>query len=466
MSEKTQPKQKPGTIIDSSPSSLDYFLLPSLDERATSFFRANYVLKPEGPLGDPSDAETDASLLASMKALGLAGYSAAIHAPDLMKEAMKHYLNAIRETSTALQTPAMAKKDSTLLAIIILSHFETMTGLDRWSIKAWANHVNGAAALIKLRGVDQFKTAQGRRMFMQVTSDLFAACLQNGLPTPDHIHELRREAAKYITDPHDLLWRFHGALLLYTDISSHLWRGTDDAQAVIQSARYIDRLITGIFADVPPEWKFETVYEKNVTNTITFDYHHIYRSYFHAQIWNCMRAVRIMLNDAMLYVLQRRSSDIWREDMDAQIELSQSTVQSLQMDILASVPQHLGYIPLPTQPKTDEGEPSPYKIPFLWTHFEKSFGDTSNQFSDLTGADLPPLRFSGGYSLAWSLYVAGNSINATDLQRTWILEILRLIASDMGFKQAAVLADIIEKGPVSPNPAPYDISLQDLPDLT
>lgn len=87
--------------------------------------------------------------------------------PSLLQNARYEYTKAIQLTNAALNSPEDVTKDSTLMAIHILSIFETVTGCRQQSFKDWSEHLHGAAAVIKLRGPDQIKNRGGRHMLIQ-----------------------------------------------------------------------------------------------------------------------------------------------------------------------------------------------------------------------------------------------------------------------------------------------------------
>ena len=137
------------------PSSTSYrSLAPTIDELATGFFSANYILGIDRCSGNSAGYRIDDNLADCMKAVGLAALASAAHAPELVKEAKKRYLSAIQLTNAALGS-GVVKNDSTLLAIMLLSIFETLTSNEQRSLSAWSNHIDGAAALIKIRGAEQ-----------------------------------------------------------------------------------------------------------------------------------------------------------------------------------------------------------------------------------------------------------------------------------------------------------------------
>lgn len=188
---------------------LSYALAQPIEERATIFFVANYIIGDNGPTRGHLDYLSDLyhtdtlpeGLMASMQAVGLAGYAHAVRAPSLKKNAQYLYMRALRATNTALRSPKEVKKDTTLMAVMILQIFETVTGCNQRSLTAWAEHVAGASALLRLRGPEQLNTPSGRRMFIQASSSLMISCIQRGLPLPDYVIEWSAETRKLMPAP-------------------------------------------------------------------------------------------------------------------------------------------------------------------------------------------------------------------------------------------------------------------------
>lgn len=212
------PMPAEGSDVDSEESmevvrqfvpALSYALAQSIEERATIFFVANYIIGDSGPTRGHLDYLQDLyhtdtlpeSLMTSIQAVGLAGYAHAVRAPSLKLNARYLYVRALRATNAALRSPTEVKKDSTLMAIMVLQIFETITGCNRLSLTAWAEHVAGAAALLQLRGPEQLNTRSGRRMFIQASSALMISCIQRGLYLPDFVPEWSAEAKKLMSAP-------------------------------------------------------------------------------------------------------------------------------------------------------------------------------------------------------------------------------------------------------------------------
>ncbi|MCJ1397563.1 hypothetical protein MMC11_000757 [Xylographa trunciseda] len=464
------------TVIASAPLSYSQTLAPTIDERATGYFFTNYVVGADGPW----DHIVDDNMATSIKALGLAGFSNAAHAPNLMIEARKQYLRAIRLTNAALRSPSDVKKDSTLLAIMILGMFETVTGRNQRSLEAWASHVNGAAALLKIRGPEQMITPGGRRMFAQVTSSLVTTCLQHELEMPEHILELKNEATKY-QGTNDPIWRFYEFMISFTTFKAHVTsRDIRDPSLILARALALDGMFLTLCTDIPPGWEYKIIYTSADPNVIYAGYYHVYQDFMIAQIWNGMRTFRIMLQEIIRDVLlgnfdplpeyqagqdcaaQYQNSTELSYQSEVDISASASSLHTryasknpatfstefqksieisyqLQSDILASVPQHIGY--------TSKANTQPSSLQqFLWSNFgSKHPYPLSTPNSPSSSSHLPLIRMSEGYALLWPLYTAGIMNIATEPVQRWVVEMLRIIGQSMGTQQAFVLSDMLEE---------------------
>jgi hypothetical protein len=437
-----------------------FSIAPTIEERATGFFFSNFVIGVQGPTRGHLDHlenvyntdDMDDNLLASMKSVGLAGYSHAVHAPQLMKDARQEYMKALRLTNLALRSPRDVKKDSTLLAIMILGIFETVTGCNQRSLNAWAEHINGAAALVELRGLEQLRTPAGRRMFIQVTSSLLISCIQRRLALPAHIIELRAEAAKHLntTEP---AWRVQESMIAFADFRSKTRAGViTDPQAILSKALEIDGTLLELFSDVPPGWEYETVYTDADPDVVFNGRYHVYYDYWVAQLWNAMRTIRILLNEQIRGVLLQGFSSrpplFLGPEYTAQLQISTDVLFELAADILASVPQHLGYVskPTPQTPAPNTATPASSdqtSSRFLWTDFDESSPALPWMHCDISSK--PMIRASGGYFLLWPLYLVGCIDITTEPVRRWVVKNLECVGRTMGIQQALVLSSVVER---------------------
>lgn len=190
--------------IKSSPerNSITPAIYPSSEELGINYFFANFVAPQYGlPRGNfqylhqvAKEDGLDPCLKTSMIATGLASLANISKSARLMSKSRREYTSALQSINAALAPPTDAIKDSTLVSIVILAIFEATAGAFQLSLKAWTEHINGAAALIKLRGRSQLRSRVGIGIFLQATSHLLISCVQRELPMPVEISELRHEA--------------------------------------------------------------------------------------------------------------------------------------------------------------------------------------------------------------------------------------------------------------------------------
>lgn len=389
-----------------------FSMFPTTEERALNFFSTNASTWFRN--FDVTDevcrqANTDEHLLACMSAVGLATFSHSIHAPELLVRARKEYVTALRLTNTALRSPTEAKKDSTLFSVMVLGIFETVTGNNKRSLVAWNEHVHGAAALVKLRGKDQFKTYAGMRMFLQVTSSLILSSIISSTAVPAHIIELRKEAGKYM-DVDTMSWKLSDTIIDFTIFRAAVRENIIvGPRAIITAALEIDRRFLEVLRDIPEEWQYKVVYtDENPDLVWNGSYHH-YTEGWMAHLWNGMRTSRILLHETIrdqLLVATMAMTPIFTElEIQSQNDSSMGIMLQMRADILASLPHHI--------PPT--------------------FSATSL------------LEGSRAYFTLWPLYLAGAMGITTEPIRNWVAARLRGIGESIGIKQAFVVAELLDQ---------------------
>ena len=151
-----------------------------MDEFALSYCYHHHIIQPP-PSSNMKLHVLDEKLLACMKALGMASYSMIVHSSELHKLAFRHYLLALRNINTALQSLETAREDATLLAILTLTCLESISATWHHSLKGMSTHVQGMVRLIELRGAQQMKFPSGRLLFVQCLSFIVGDCHRAGL---------------------------------------------------------------------------------------------------------------------------------------------------------------------------------------------------------------------------------------------------------------------------------------------
>ncbi|KAI9054579.1 hypothetical protein LZ554_001732 [Drepanopeziza brunnea f. sp. 'monogermtubi'] len=232
-----------------------------------------------------SQAETDIHLRATADAVELASFSNASHLRELMTitdcpcpvktQAQKAYKEALQLTNAALRSPSSVNKDSVLFSAMVFSIYEMITGNSRRSLDAWAEHINGAAAMVRLRGLEQFKNPPGQRMFLQVTSNLMLSCIQRAIPTPQHIIDLREEAKIFMATDSPA-WRLSSIIIDFTIFGFDLKDCSIlELRKVVQAALEIDQRFIDAIKDFPLEWRYYTLYTNKKPDLIWNGKYHV-----------------------------------------------------------------------------------------------------------------------------------------------------------------------------------------------
>lgn len=138
------------------PLNLPRSLSPASDERAMGFFFTYSILSGSdlqsglAMYGSPiPNYALDSHLVSYMQTVGLGALVGVAHSPRIMTDARTKYIEAIRSTDLALRSSMDSKEDSGLLAVALLTTFETTAN---GSYKAWAKHVE--ALFPKVQGVE------------------------------------------------------------------------------------------------------------------------------------------------------------------------------------------------------------------------------------------------------------------------------------------------------------------------
>ena len=378
------------------------------------------------------------SLLHSMQAVGFTGLMTAFNAPSLKVHATKEYLEAIRLTNNALSSPTEAKKDSTLLGILVLCAFEVLNSRDIRSLLDRDSHLKGAATILKMRGVNQLQTPNGRRLFLHILSQLWYSCVRVAVPLPEHVWQLFAEAEHY-ADQSSPSWRLWRAYLTFVDFNAkvHHDEFSDPFEIVAEASRQ-DDVLASIFSDVPSDWKYSVVQTNADPELVYSGRYHLYPSFLVVQYWNNMRCTRILLTFIQLEALSRDSKAnqpiISREYHDVLVEGLHKTLRELQSDLLSSVPQHIGYN---TKTKSDR----------FSQQLCLSYSDISKDLFRACPPDgeLPDLRVYGGYALLSHLWPLGVSAYVTPDIRHWVIGVFRKIGSSMNVQLATVLSEAFQK---------------------
>ncbi|KAG9194412.1 hypothetical protein G6011_04447 [Alternaria panax] len=423
-------KQYPGTAITAS-----------LIDQGISFFMSYYCTGVDQPSIQSAEYQQHLSthgfhplVATSMTALGIAGVANLYMDPRLKSEATRWYLEAIKMANAAISSPKDVKADSTLTSVNLLSMFEA-TFNDN-SLAGWSNHVDGAASLIRMRGMDQFSTPAGQRMYLHTVGLLTMNCMGKGIPLPRYVHDLNTEVMKHldIEDPRNRFFFLH---IKTIDLRARILnQEAFSLKDIVDSALELDDVAVNIFKDQGSDWDYDVVScEKQ--ECCYENFYHIYPTATAAQTWNWVRYNRIYFHDiirnCILADFTSTPPTLVGTKYHRQLEISARTLYQLQSDIIASMPQFLHDVPdispsRATSPTSSESTPAVKAL----------VGNGSVRDR------LPIVRVAGGYSTVWALYVAAAMPLASSRSQDFIHNCMTRIEHEFGINQARVLSNALK----------------------
>jgi len=135
-------------------------------------------------------------------------------------------------------------------------------------------------------------------------------CVHRELEIPAEIRELRIEAGRYVDQPNPG-WRLQDILIAFASFRAPLRdQSLSDLPSILAATLELDGAFLELFSSVLVAWKYEVISTNSgaVNPELLFPgcaTYHAYRDFGAAQIWNSMRACRILLNRVIRDVLLR-----------------------------------------------------------------------------------------------------------------------------------------------------------------
>ncbi|KAK5988764.1 hypothetical protein PT974_10253 [Cladobotryum mycophilum] len=468
----------------------------TLQERGTAFFFSRYVATDHGcyqnydfiydvwrpPTSGSSFAQmkaADACITASMTAVGLAGLSKVTCCRETMMRAQQTYGVALQLANAALRDPVEAAKDSTMLGVLILGTYEFISGHTPQTMRAWQEHVNGAAALASMRGKAQFRTEAGVRMFLMLSHSVLISCIQSGLPMPHAIVNLRNELGQ-LTDNRRPSWRvidpLYRALQTRHDIKTRRITGIDE---IVTSLAEVESDFEALIDGLPPSWRFSEVKLARSNPAVMGRTCHVYPGLTQATAWNAVRTMRILVQETILEQLCNSVDDptTLPEHHQLNIVKAMRLLRMLGEALVGSVPQHFGIVSArdvkrsksrgnapPTVTAQNQSSrilstpllpPTPpdnnrHAVP------ARPLGNVSTRPTLLdptqseveSGPDSGAERFmtlaTASNTIIWPLYTLGQSSSCTHETRAFIVDRLMAIHRETGLEQARVVAGMMQ----------------------
>ncbi|KIW05523.1 uncharacterized protein PV09_03404 [Verruconis gallopava] len=434
---ESAPAVLPATARSQKPSSRDVLSSPRCMDTpgtrmnfAITFFFRHLVQMPRskdsvrgclevlGPMY--MKARADSILHQATHAMALACLSNGKRSPLIRMEARKLYAKALRDTGEALQDPAQARSDELLMSILLFSMYETITSTDT-SRMLWTRHINGAVALVKLRGEQMLSNPVSLHLFQTVRSNMLTSTIQQqrtveDFPSPKGWHcdeDMDINAANRLT----LICinlpniKYYAQNLLTKEKNANTVK---EMMKLIQVAKEVDSALEHWALTLSDQWeprvKMTVPEEPEDVTTAQFwkGPVYVYADLSMASVWNDYRISRIFCQSVILGCVAALPSHLRSAQIQRILDLAVRITQQMVDDFCATVPYLFG----------------------LSSEFE------ANKVGIL---DQLALRATGAYYAAWPLWVTNKIPTVPEKQRQWLLSKFLLIGKTWGLTEEQML---------------------------
>ncbi|KAK7512950.1 hypothetical protein IWZ03DRAFT_384473 [Phyllosticta citriasiana] len=425
----------------------------SIETQATSFFFQNFVIPPQKSTTVDTflnclvpyynSTNVSSALHLATNAVSLSAFSKDPSRGQTAQEAGRAYGKALRKVGEALQDPASAATDETILSILLFALYESITSTND-SITAWKNHVSGAVTLTKLRGADGFSTMQSRKIFHAVRAMMLSCAIQKCTPIEDFSssndwHVKDEIPPNRLTHMSMGVANVRAQLKQVLDMPDGVQKVTE-ARKLLEAATEVDTSLQSWLQWLPGVWQPRTV---AMVHDLGPDVQqatrwigpvHVYPDIYAAHVLNDYRVCRITTQSVILAACSAISPNFSDDETAALARRARYITQQLVDDVCAGVPFHLEY-------------------------------DLQQQGCAFA-QDREAATALGGYLLVWHLFVCANVETIPLLQRTWLQGRLGFVGR-AGITQAQVLSVVRRRedankfdspGPAGPIPGPLTVS--------
>ena len=415
-------------------------LIQPVEARALSFFLSKYILGSNfGYLASfySPYSDREEQLSASIEAVGLASLSNELGSLELSERARKRYVHAIQATNKTLQDAVKARKDSTLIAVLLLSLYEVMTCTTRPAMCLWESHVKGAMALIRLRGRQQMQSQLGLQLLNQASASVAISSHRSRSEVPPELITLVAHGLQHAHED-DPSWTFRLISMRSANLRAAIEKGSlCDPDVIIAAALELDHDFVAWSRTLPPSWQYEAHFvDQDESNLVYEACYHLYPVYGMAQGLNAWRVSRMNLNELVLEQVFRHhaSPSLRSQDYTTLISQVGSTLTTLCSEICASAPQ---YIELPT-------------VPSVAVSVCRMQSPPSNNTSD--ASSIPNAESSGSgfthsarsYGIIMPLMAVANCVVPNKPRRAWVIDRLHYISTHMKNPQASLALEVLE----------------------
>ncbi|KAI9046704.1 hypothetical protein LZ554_009442 [Drepanopeziza brunnea f. sp. 'monogermtubi'] len=423
------------------------YMSTPLDERASCFFLANFIMIPEnGTMRGHLDfvipllkqRNPPQCIVQAFSAVTLAAMGTRPDSKTLLPAAELGYLKALKEINGALQDPNNASSDSTLASIMLMALFEQIipSQVSEALIKAnpacpsrikaggWSSHVDGAVAVLKSRAIEHWQSSLGKEMFIAVRANMTIHCIVNEKHVSPGVDWMGITADDPIVESYSAANLKMAKLRADNDtITTARVRTAENierALELLRQAQALDKEYIEWMNNLPPAWQIKTVgwVEGEASDLMDSAVHpgrvDTFESLSIAYHYNVVRGCRLFVWTTILRCVA------WLGDhgdyrLSPEYKAASQICHQIIEEIVASIPYFFGW---------NRGK-------------DPAMSDSAN--FGCGPSDPTSTKTLAGVLGMWPIFVAASSDFASPSQRVFLLGRLKHIAESMGVNQALIM---------------------------
>ncbi|KAM0407481.1 hypothetical protein ACHAPD_012151 [Fusarium lateritium] len=176
-------------------------------------------------------------------------------------------------------------------------------------MKAFSQHIIAAARCIEMRGPEQFRTAAGVKLFMQMRRNMITTCHQLQEPFPFEVSKWSLWAEPYQPEafiPVNKLSQINEALA--SARAELKYQGITDPEVISKRLLPFDIMMGQWAEELPPIWEYKSYRSigPNGVPSSRYDLQYdIYNDPWIACIWNSYRNARMLIHESIISCVRR-----------------------------------------------------------------------------------------------------------------------------------------------------------------
>jgi hypothetical protein len=364
---------------------------------------------------DPTTTPEHLSL--GIDAVSLAFLSHQVSSPTAKHMGTRKYVEALRKVNKIVQDPETAAKMSTLETALLLDLFEKMMLSASEINDSRHAHVEGALALVKLRGITHFNKGPEVRALLGLSLNATICSLSTGTAIPKEVREIRKHAAQFVDTSYPK-WRLSECILEATDLPDEVRKGTLLPAENIARNAALDRKLEIVALEAGSAWSYERKFVSRHDQRVVVPdgFFDVYPNRTITQMWNVLRLTRIQLCEDIIELCAPLND----AESVAELKRAKQVIVDMIREICASCPQ-----------MTNCCFAARHKLPG---------GAVASSHHTHTMSHIFDV-----YILIFSLYVIAWSRNCPSVAREWTIGQLEHITEHFGIKEAANILAILRR---------------------